>query len=274
MGTKPTDNGREIPWLDNMVRPVVRLHPAPGPAGPTDSHLGGPMLWPRHEPWPQCDGAGHRGSLDLTDEQVRGLPTPFAAGVQLYRHDFPELPFPEGTDVLQVFLCPLVHDGHWGPDIRLVWRAAGQVTDPLADQPVPVLVDPMYAFRPCVFNPCRANEYPMMCDVPRELLYELEFAKADGFDHANHETWPCLGDATKIGGWTRWFASDPYDMDCPDCGATRVQLLALAAHEDECTGCDQPTGGHVGWEFIGGSGALNVLVCPKDVHHTMKLQIE
>jgi hypothetical protein len=63
-------------------------------------------------------------------------------------------------------------------------------------------------------------------------------------------------------------------MECPDCGAVRVQLLALAAHEDECGECDQPEGEHVGWEFIGGSGALNVLVCSKDVHHSMKLQIE
>jgi hypothetical protein len=135
-------------------------------------------------------------------------------------------------------------------------------------------VDPTYAFRPCVFTPCRAREYPMMFEVPRELLYELEFVKAEGLDQAHHESWPGMGDATKIGGWTRWFAGEPHEMDCPDCGTSRVQLLALAAREDGCTVCDQPEGEHVGWEFVGGSGALNVFVCPTDVHHTMKLEMQ
>lgn len=274
MGARPTDNGREIPWIDTWARPVVRLHPAPGTADRTASHLGGPMLWPRDEPWPHCHGTTHRGSIDLTDEQVHNVRTPFASGLQLCRTDFPELTFPDGTDLLQVLLCPLVHDGHWGPDVRLVWRTAGEVTDPLTDQPVPVLVDPMYEHEPCVFHPCRTDEYPMMRDLPRELLYELEFTKAEGFDYSSDDAWPDMGDATKIGGWTRWFAGDPHDMACPDCGATRVQLLALAAREDECTECDQPEGEHVGWEFVGGSGALNVLVCPQDVHHTMKLELQ
>jgi hypothetical protein len=67
------------------------------------------MLWPRADPWPQCDGAAHLHSPELTDEQIRGLHTPFVACAQLYRRDFPELPFPDGTDVLQVFLCPIGH---------------------------------------------------------------------------------------------------------------------------------------------------------------------
>ncbi|MEV6241836.1 hypothetical protein [Lentzea sp. NPDC051838] len=266
MSTKPTANGREIPWLDAWVRPVVRLHPSPGTATETDSHLGGPMLWPRDEPWPHCDGARHHGILDVTTEMVRGLHTPFAGCVQLYKRDFPELPFPDGTDLLQVFLCPILHEDHWGPDVRLVWRKADQVTEPLTDRPVPALVDPTFAFQPCVFTPCRADEYPMVYEVPRDLVRELEI---------DPDSWPSLEDASKIGGWTRWYAGEPYEMECPECGTTRVQLLALAADETECDECDQPEGYHVvGWEFYGGSGGLNVLVCPKDVHHTLKLVVQ
>ncbi|RDI27914.1 hypothetical protein [Lentzea flaviverrucosa] len=194
MGVRPTDNGREIPWVDAWAHPVVRLHPSPGEAERTDSHLGGPMLWPRDEPWPHCD---HVGDYDLTDDQVRGLRTPFAGCAQLYQADFPELPF---------------------PDARLVWRAAGQVTDPLDDQPAPVLVDPRYVFRPCVFNPCRAIQFPMAC----ELLHELEFINCEGVDPAGDYSWPTFGAATKIGG----------------------------------------------------GGALNVFVCPNDVHHALQLWVE
>jgi hypothetical protein len=274
MSIKPTDNGREIPWIDAWARPVVRLHPSPGKAERSESHLGGPMLWPHDEPWPHCDGADHVGNYDLTDDQVRGLRTPFAGCAQLYQADFPELPFPDGTDLLQVFLCTIEHEDIFGPDARLVWRAASQVTDPLDDQPAPVLVDPRYVFRPCVFNPCRATQYPRTCELPHELLDELEFVNNDGVDPAGNPSWPTFGDASKIGGWTRWFAGGPGDSECPECGTLRVQLLALSEHEVECTECDRPESAHMGWQLLGGGGALNFLACPNDVHHPVQLLLE
>ena len=270
MSVTPTDNGREIPWIGEWVRPVVRLHPTPGTATRHDSHLGGPMLWPRDEPWPHCDGSAHDG-FELTDEEVRGLVTPFAGGLQLYRRDFPELPFPDGTDLLQVFLCLIVHEAHYGPDVRLVWRAAGEVTDPLAEQPVPVLVDPVYEIEPCVFVPCRTREYPMYCELPLELLDELEFARAPGFAGGSVDCWPDIGDNTKIGGWTRWYSRGPGGEECPECGAARVQLLALASQENEC--------GHEVSELPrlrldGRDGSLNVLACSADPRHPIMPEVQ
>lgn len=273
MSVTPTDNGREIPWIDEWARVVVRLHPRPGTADRTESHLGGPMLWPRDEPWPECDGTAHSG-LGLDDDQVRGLVTPFAGALQLYRRDFPELPFPDGTDLLQVFLCLLEHEEIWGPDVRLVWRASGQVTDPLAEQPVPVLVEPGFEFEPCVFAPCRGREYPMLDELPHELRGELEFEKAADHRGGGAECWPGLGDSTKIGGWTRWFAGGPGGEECPECGATRVQLLALASQEDACAECDAGVGEHPGWMLAGRPGAMNVFACPRDVRHALKLEAQ
>ena len=40
---------------------------------------------------------------------------PFVGALQFYRRDFPELPFPAGTDLLQVFLCTLEHTDDLGP---------------------------------------------------------------------------------------------------------------------------------------------------------------
>jgi hypothetical protein len=45
--------------LAGMSRTAVRLHPRRGEVGRCDSSLGGPLLWPRDEPWPSCDDAGH-----------------------------------------------------------------------------------------------------------------------------------------------------------------------------------------------------------------------
>ncbi|MET9227187.1 hypothetical protein [Lentzea sp. NPDC003310] len=270
MITRPTDNGREIPWIDDWVRPVVRLHPTPGRPGPTDSHLGGPMLWPRDEPWPTCDGSTHDGFL-LTDEEVRGLVTPFAGGLQLYRRDFPELPFPDGTDLLQVFLCLIVHTDHYGPDARLVWRAAGEVTEPLAEQPAPVLTDPVYAIEPCVFVPCRRQEYPMYSELPFELLDELEFTKEPDFRGGSVDCWPGIGDYSKIGGWTRWYSSDGGWEACPDCGTKRVQLLALTSNENEC---DHDVGERPQLSFDGRDSAVNVFVCPADARHALLVEVQ
>lgn len=87
--------------MGEWARPAVRLHPVHGSPGVTDSHIGGALLWPADEPWPWCDFDGE----------------PFVGAVQLYQRDFPELPFPDGTDLLQVFLCTLGHEvpGASGP---------------------------------------------------------------------------------------------------------------------------------------------------------------
>ncbi|WP_394613628.1 hypothetical protein JNUCC0626_27350 [Lentzea sp. JNUCC 0626] len=273
---KPTDNGREIPWIDDWLRPVVRLHQSPGTPARADSHSGGPMLWPSDEPWPHCDGSSHGTGYDLTAEQVelvRGRSTPFTGAMQLYRRDFPELPFPDGTDLLQVFLCLLEHEEIYGPDVHLVWRAAGEVTDPLAEPPLPEVVDPVYAIWPCVFTPCRSHEYPMHYEIPHELLYELEFAQAPDFRGGPVECWPGHGDSTKIGGWTRWYRGMPGGETCPDCGALRVQMLALASSENECPACDRPEG-KAGWRLDGRDDTVNVFACPKDPRHALWVDIQ
>lgn len=57
--------------------------------------------------------------------------------VQLYARDVPELPFPAGTDVLQVVWCPLIHDDEVGAALpKVYWRseqtvaAGGMLPDP------------------------------------------------------------------------------------------------------------------------------------------------
>lgn len=52
--TRPLDIERIFPELAAYRRTTTRLHPRPGNPGPRDSSIGGPLLWPRDEPWPMC----------------------------------------------------------------------------------------------------------------------------------------------------------------------------------------------------------------------------
>ena len=204
---------------EDYGRPAVLLNPLEGDPTDADSHIGGPMLWPIDSEWPWCDVDGE----------------PFVGAVQLYQRDFPELPFPEGTDLLQLFLCTLDHDIR-GPDVRLVWRDSSSVVELIEEEPQPSRQEELYVPTLNVFEPIRFVEYP---------------EKVSG--------------GSKIGGWTAWYESGPLEFSCPECGSVQRQTLSLATHE--------PSGDDVEWEF-GNEGNLNILLCPQDVHHPIKVHVD
>ncbi|WP_090064522.1 hypothetical protein [Lentzea flaviverrucosa] len=211
------------------ARPAVLLNPIEGDPTDADSHIGGPVLWPIDEPWPTCDGAAH--------DPASGA-EPFVGAVQLYRRDFPELPFPDGADLLQVFLCTLHHDlphAH-GPDVRLVWRDSTTVFELIEEEPEPSVQEEAYVPTVNVLEPIRFAE--------RE-------SKVSG--------------GTKIGGWTPWWQSAPIEFECADCGAAQRQTLSLATHE--------PSGDDVEWVF-GREGNLNVFTCAEDVRHSIAVHVD
>ncbi|MFD5827743.1 hypothetical protein [Lentzea sp. NPDC060358] len=213
---------------DARTRPAVLLNPLEGDPTDADSHIGGPLLWPIDEPWPWCDGETH---------QPGSGGEPFVGAVQLYRSDFPELPFPEGTDVLQVFLCTLHHDVPHarGPAVRLVWRDSTTVVELIEEEPQPS---------------AQVEAYVPTVNVLEPIRYAERESKASG--------------GTKIGGWTAWRQSAPVEFPCPDCGAAQRQTLSLATHE--------PSGDDVEWEF-GRGGNLNVFTCPADVRHPISAHV-
>ncbi|RAS70772.1 uncharacterized protein DUF1963 [Lentzea atacamensis] len=238
---------------EDFTRPAVLLNPLAGEPTDADSHIGGPMLWPIDEPWPWCDGERHDPeSPGVPGAGIAGIGMPFVGAVQLYRRDFPELPFPEGTDVLQVFLCTLEHalDDCYGPDVRLVWRDSTSVVELIEEEPEPPVREEIYTPTVNVLEPIRFTEYAHSFDRPEEL---------------RDEDWPETSAGTKIGGWTCWWQSGPIEFTCPECGSVQRQMLALATRE--------PSGEDVEWSF-GRDGNLNILTCPQDVQHPIRLWID
>lgn len=140
-----------VPGVAPYARTTTRLHPhrAVGPLSVWGSKLGGHFLWPSTEPWPSCVQC----NVDLTPV------------LQLRKSDVPDIAFPPGTDLLQLFWCPdeAAHD--YQPAPRIWWRAMAAVTDSRADDPdlssFPRISDWQgYIPFECAVYPERVIEYP------------------------------------------------------------------------------------------------------------------
>ncbi|MEU5055621.1 MULTISPECIES: hypothetical protein [unclassified Streptomyces] len=147
---RPVDVEDRFPELSALRRTATRLHPRRGTPSVHESSVGGPMLWPRGEPWPVCAiphkrGSGYRYSDVLREREIlerawrrdprsgpnreeremlagfkRGRhaphladtdPIPMIAVAQLYRRDVPGLPESGEGDLLQVFWCGFERHG-------------------------------------------------------------------------------------------------------------------------------------------------------------------
>ncbi|AJE43362.1 hypothetical protein [Streptomyces nodosus] len=159
---RPLDVEALFPELSAYRGTTTRLHPRPGRPDVADSSVGGPLLWPVHEPWPVCTES-HRHSrgrrpadihryrqilasawrrepgsgptdeerlllkqLDQghrVEESAANSPLPLIGLAQLYRRDIPDLPAgPDGCDLLQVFWCPFDAHGPTGYGMLLDLR--------------------------------------------------------------------------------------------------------------------------------------------------------
>ena len=204
---RPIDVEARFPELAAYRRDAVRLHPRRGKPGAQDSSVGGPMLWPSDEPWPQCE-----------DEH---LGTPYVPVLQLF---LPELPFPTGTDVLQVLWCPFDHEDGYVPAVRIFWRDSAGL-EPAAMPPTPDANDD-YLPDPCVLHPESVVDYPSW-DLPvRDQRFEQLEAETGWSYHYHLSVAPGL----KVGGYPTW-TQEPDWPDCPTCGRAMDHLLTVNSVE-------------------------------------------
>jgi hypothetical protein len=150
------------------------------------------------------------------------------AVVQLTAADFPEITFPEGTDLLQILWCVGYHFKH--APLRVVWRRASEVTEILDEPPVPDLEGELPGFyetyipRPCVLHPERLIEYPhpLWDELPDDLSDRLQAWDKDRDFYEEVSTAPGF----KVGG-SVIHGSAPSGLECVTCGAPAVLLLQL-----------------------------------------------
>ncbi|MFJ5218828.1 hypothetical protein ACIP98_29435 [Streptomyces sp. NPDC088354] len=265
---RPVDVSVEFPELAGSARTAVRLHPVPGAPTVHDSSVGGPLLWPADEEWPVFESPGPPFMPVTTLADIRELrtlltlpeptpaqrlavtrlmdgydaeditssgPMPLIPVAQLYARDVPGLPFPEGTDVLQVLWLPLPDiEGCW-PAVQLRWRAAAEVRQVLAEPPEPAYVElDDHVPQPCLLQPEEILEFPPLHLLGEELQQRITaWSKRASLEYQ----WELsVAPGWKAGGWPAEFTfRDPAEPDdelcCGECGGPVEALLTVGGGE-------------------------------------------
>ena len=212
-----------FPQVIPFARTTTRLHPRKGSPTVVQSSLGGALLWPAGEPWPTCD-------QDDFDEHPDGG-APLVPVLQLFADEVPDLPFVEGTDMLQVLWCPFDHDPWSSPRPELRWRRRSTIGTRLEAMPAPHEdADPRYVPYPCVIDPERVVEYPTF-DLPRQVWSQIRDAvrQVETETGWQYDTDLAVASGTKTGGYPGW--TQPPDWPVCQCGAQMQHLLTVASWE-------------------------------------------
>lgn len=232
----PFDTAAIFPELEGQSRTTVRLHPRRGEPAITDSSMGGPLLWPADEPWPSCPAPQTHNPSEGFD------PLPLVPVLQLFARDVPELPFPDGTDTLQVLWCPVDHEPFFQPHPVVRWRKAIAAGSLLVETPEPHAdSDESYLPAACVLSPERVEEYPAGWALPREFRdriwdWEKNHPSPDGWGYFSHLS---AAPGSKVGGWVDWI-QDPVQVECSR-GHEMEHLLTVASWEYDAQSCKRWT---------------------------------
>ncbi|MER5687545.1 DUF1963 domain-containing protein [Streptomyces sp. NPDC002205] len=224
---RPLDVEALFPEVIVHRRDAVRLHPRVGNPSARESSLGGPLLWPRAQPWPRCDDDHPRTAL--SPPGVESIP--LVPVLQLFAADVPELPFPTGMDLLQVLWCPFDHEYGYVPRPEVFWRDSSLIDVEAVAPPRPTGTHNDYLPNPCVLHPERVTDYPNW-DLPEGVADALE----DRFEQLEEETgwsyWSHLSvsDGIKVGGYPTW-TQDPFWPTCPTCNQRMDHLLTINSSE-------------------------------------------
>jgi hypothetical protein len=246
-----------LPGLAPYARDAAVLRPERGHPRREDSSIGGPLLWPSDEPWPQC-------SLPDADSPDGTPATAMVPVAQIFRRDVPGPWWPAGVDLLQLLWCP---NEHWDPPdqqadvspvVELRWRRAADVTSGPATPPAPVRYDEDgYLPRPCTLTAEHLADFPFREELPEELRPPLERLVRETGDGGDVITRVA---GWKLGGWPTWHLTHPTRFRCGDCG-TAMTLLFTVASDDE-TGV-----------VVGRFGDLRIFTCPADHRHPFQADL-
>ncbi|MER7792727.1 DUF1963 domain-containing protein [Streptomyces sp. NPDC097640] len=236
---RPVALEKVFPQLKPLSRQALRLHPRAGDPSYEDSSVGGPLRWPIDEPWPWCSeehyNIGDGGDNPENDTRHQAA-EPMVPVVQLYATDALGLPFPPGSDLLQVLWCPFHHGEPWyerSVRARVFWRKAVDASCVLVAPPVPVDAPEGHVPKPCAVHPELVTEYPGRDDIPRELRNEVGnrlngLNETTGWDYFYHLS---TAPGTKVGGHPRGWNGSTTGFSCDRCGAPVEHLLTVTHGE-------------------------------------------
>jgi hypothetical protein len=215
----PVDVAKAIVELKALAKITVRLHPRRGKPVADASRIGGTVLWPADEGWPQCN-----------EHQC-----PLVTALQLRKEDVPEVGFKRGTDLFQVLWCPNDHEPGYGPSPQVFWRTRSEINNSVGSPPRPTRSETEYVPQPCAVSPERVIEYPDIFELSEDLKKKIDKSEElkkvlEAMQHRNdawrnphdaaylYQTWMSTAAGTKVSGYPDWI-QDPEYPPC-SCGAT------------------------------------------------------
>lgn len=290
---RPIDVARFVPELARFARSTTRLHPRPAVPAAQQSSIGGPMLWPRAEPWPTCTAPYFHWNLDTLGSEpeyqhLHAAPNSLIPVLQLFASDAPTIRFPDDADLLQLLWCPVIHahvpgqPDAYAPAITLLWRNSAALSAVAATPAPPVDFEPECIPHPCALHPEVVPEYPL--DLPDALWDRIGTIEDAGWGlDLNYADDLSVAPGCKVGGWPKWHAMDPYAIPCPDCGTPRELLICLDTYErghgartwsvqdglGSDIDSDQPTG-----LVVGRGGDVQIFSCPEDPRHPIHVLVQ
>lgn len=208
---------------------------------------------------------------------------------QFFAREFPDVPFPAGSDLLQILWCPEEHhvervgvDPYWGPEIQIRWRSARTLEQGRAlTLEAGEMEGSEIVITPCVLEPERVVEYPFAEELPKAISDQIS-ALGDDFE-AQYQYELSIARGWKLGGWAAWHKSGFHPFVCSDCGCEMTLLLKMDTREWD-GGSDrwrpledrglqsmelfracEPTGIDAAW------GELRVFVCSRDARHQIAM---
>ncbi|WP_354637752.1 hypothetical protein [Kitasatospora camelliae] len=218
---------------DIRTRRAVLTRAWSRPRGPREN-----LLTPAEQEVVDRIRAGHPPAL-----QPAG-PQPLIPLAQLYARDVPGLPFPEGTDLLQVVWSPSEDVEGCSGAVQLRWRRASEVREVLAAPPEPAYVQQDdHVPEPCLLRPEQVREFPPGHLLAEEVTERLEtWAEQRSADYRSDLS---VAPGWKAGGWPAHFTfrdpAGPEELSCGECGGPVEALLTVDSGEwDGSTGSWRP----------------------------------
>ena len=257
----PIDILQVEPRLREFAKTAIRLHPRRGDVpDPAASKIGGLFLWPESEPWPSVPNPGEPDWYEGAGWPLEDAEVPLMPLVQLRADEFPEVEFPAGKNLLQLFWCPVHHSAPiFVAKPYLFWRSCAEVAVPRSQPPsLPEWNSMnMFAVQPCQISPERVPEYissselsglsregdPVGKEIWRTILdWKGEYRVTDNGQPVDDNTLSgcsyyqqllstCLG--TKVQGYADWIQFSHWPIVC-QCGARMEHLLSISTGEWNC----------------------------------------
>ena len=184
----------------------------------SQSKMGAEANMAGFESYPCCDACG----------------TPLNFVIQLYKKDFPQLYFPENTNVFQLFRCPNMDcdPGDYLKYDRRMFHYYFNLPDEIKAlaKPESDATDIEDEANECSFSPYKTKDLPKYDDLADDIL---EYINEKLDDDVSYEFETCFIQytGTKIGGYPSFTQGTHFPV-CSSCGKEKELFFQLGSDDD------------------------------------------